>query len=263
MTSTVLEMPRAMPVDIPFPEIELPHLRITAVACFLRVRPGADDAWVRGTYRDPSGRIELHVCRDAEGVELRLGTDARDLFALIEGPPRLELKLGTRRAFRLTLDSGASETRLDLGGVPLTRVDISEGAGRAVLDFSAPNPVELEHLRLGVGAGAVEARGLANAAFEQMRVEGGAAGVQLEFNGSLRVNGRVEIATALSGVEVTVPTGVAAEVTWSTLLGVPDADATFVRRGDAYFTPAALAGAEPELIIHNAAALGGLRLLSA
>ena len=118
----------------------------------------------------------------------------------------------------------------------------------------------MDLLRLGIGAGAVEARGLANAAFEQMRVEGGAAGVQLDFGGTLRINGHVEIATALSGVEVTLPAGSAAEITSSSMLGLPAADDRFVLRDDAYVTRAALEGQTPKLLIHNAAALGGLRL---
>lgn len=96
-----------------------------------------------------------------------------------------------------------------------------------------------------------------------MQVYGGAAGVQLEFDGSLQVDGYVRIATALSGTDLSIPPGIAAEVTWSTLLGAPDADAGFTRKADAYYTPDALEGSQPRLRIHNAAALGGLRLRSA
>ena len=38
-------------------------------------------------------------------------------------------------------------------------------------------------LKLSVGAAALEARGLANASASEMVVEGGAAGVQLDFDG--------------------------------------------------------------------------------
>jgi hypothetical protein len=251
------------PVDISFPQAESPHLRITAVACLLQIGPGSSERWVEGSYRDPGGRIELHVSQDVNGAEIRLGTDVSDLFGLVDGPPRLELKLGSSRPFSLTIDSGASETRLELGGLPITRLSVSEGAGRAMLAFSAPNPVRMDLLRLGVGAGAVEATGLANAAFEQMRVEGGAAGVKLDFGGSFRESGKVEIATALSGVELTLPAGMAAEVSWSSMLGLPAADAGFIRRDDTYLTQAALDGVEPKLTVHNAAALGGLRLRTA
>jgi hypothetical protein len=52
-------------------------------------------------------------------------------------------------------------------------------------------------------------------------------------------------------------------VAWSSMLGMPAADAGFIRRDDSYLTQAALDGVEPRLRIHNAAALGGLRLRSA
>jgi hypothetical protein len=253
----------ATPIEIPFPNVAAPHLRITAYACLLQIEPGTAEPWVQGSYQDPSGRIELHVTHDADGTELRLGTDVRDLLALVEGPPRLNLRLGTARQFSLSIDAGASENRLELAGVPLTRLILNEGAGKASLSFSAPNPAHMDLLKLGVGAGAVEARGLANAAFGQMRVEGGAAGVQLDFGGTLREDGQVQIATALSGIELLIPADMAAEVTWSSLLGVPAVDAGFTRRDDTYCTRPALAAVHPRLRIHNAAALGGLRLRSA
>jgi hypothetical protein len=58
-------------------------------------------------------------------------------------------------------------------------------------------------------------------------------------------------------------TGVAAELSWSRVLRLPDADAIFICAAKHTFTPAGLAGAEPKLIIHHAALLGELRLRSA
>ena len=126
-------------VDIPFPESDVvPHLRIVAVACLLQVRPGSAEPWVHGTYRDPGGRIDLHISQDAGGAEIRLGTDISDLFGLVDGPPRLELNLGTARPFSLSIDSGATETRLELGGVPLTRLIVSRAPAEPYSRFQLP-----------------------------------------------------------------------------------------------------------------------------
>jgi hypothetical protein len=70
----------ATPIEVPFPNVAAPHLRITAYACLLQIEPGMAEPWVQGSYQDPSGRIELHITHNADGTELRLGTDARDLL---------------------------------------------------------------------------------------------------------------------------------------------------------------------------------------
>jgi hypothetical protein len=122
------------------------------------------------------------------------------------------------------------------------------------------SPYPMSMLKLSVGAAALEARGLANASASEMLVEGGAAGVQLDFGGALSCDCHVRIATALAGVELFIPAAVAAEITWSSLLGGAEAHAGFTRRGDAFCTLAAMDGKAPLLTIRNESALGGLRL---
>jgi hypothetical protein len=172
----------------------------------------------------------------------------------------LDLELGTARPFALTITAGASETSFELGGVPLTALTVRTGAAKVTIAFSAANPVEMGIFRLSVGAGAVQCHGLCNANFADMLVEGGAAGVQLYFDGLLRREGRVVITTALSGVELSIPADVSAEVTSSSWLGGSQADPGFECREGVYRTPAALSGSGPLLRIHNGSTLGGLRL---
>jgi hypothetical protein len=137
---------------------------------------------------------------------------------------------------------------------------LGHGAAKVTRGFSTANPVEMSLLKLSIGAGAVEAHGLGSAGFAEMLVEGGAAGVQLFFDGLVRREGQVRIKTGLSGVELFIPADVAAEVTSSSVLGGCEADPGFSRRGDAYCTPAALSGAGPLLSIQTTSALGGVRL---
>ena len=248
------------PVEIPFPPLALPHLRIAAAACVLQIHPGSAEPWVQASYQDPSGRIALDISQDAEGAQISVPKAFADLFRHFDGPPRLDLTLGTARPFALTIETGASENRLELGGLPLTRLVLNHGAGRVVLRFSSPNPNHMSMLKLSVGAAALEARGLANASATEMLVEGGAAGVQLDFDGVLSRDCHVRIATALAGVELCIPSAIAAEITWSSLLGGAEADAGFTRRGEAYCTRAAMDGKRPLLTIRNESALGGLRL---
>jgi hypothetical protein len=258
---TTTNSTKRTPVEISFPAIAEPHLRIVAGACRLRIRPGPAEPWIQGTFDDPTdGNASLRITENDRGTHITVDTGAAQLFGLLEGVPELELALGTARPFALTIEAGASDNAFEFGGVPLTSATITHGAAKATLSFSANNPVAMGLLKLGVGAGAVEARGLANAGCAEIDVDGGAAGVQLHLDGTPVRDCRVRIATALAGVELFVPADLAAEIRSSSILGGVDADAGFARRGDTYCTPGALRGATPVFRIHHSAALGGLRL---
>jgi len=265
MTTTTPTTPTTStsPVAIPFPSTDVPHLRISAGGCRLRITPGDAEPWVAGTYDDRTGRMPLHIQQDADGVRLGVGTEVAEFFGLFGGIPVLDIRLGTAHPFALSIDVGASEDVFDFGGVPLKRLAVSNGAGKVTVAFSQSNPVQMELLKLSVGAGAVEAHGLANAGAGDMLVEGGAAGVQLDFDGMFARECRVRISTALAGVDVCIPSSVAAEVSASSILGGADVDAGFMRRGEAYCTRPVADGASPVLFIYNTTAFGGIRLRTA
>lgn len=248
------------PVAIPFPSTDVPHLRISAGGCRLRITPGDAEPWVAGSYEDRSGRMPLHIQQDAAGVRLGVGTEVAEFFHLFEGIPVLDIKLGTAHPFALSIDVGASEDVFDFGGVPLKRLALSNGAGKVTVGFSQSNPIHMELLQMSVGAGALEAAGLANAGASDVLVEGGAAGVKLDFDGTFERECHVRISTALAGVDVCIPSSVAAEVSSSSVLGGADVDAGFTRRGQNYCTRPVADGALPVLFIYNTTALGGIRL---
>jgi hypothetical protein len=233
----------AASILIPYPETALPpHLHITVGPCILRVTAGDAGSWVQGRYHDPSGKMPLHISDNGPVTRVALANEPEELLGLLDGLPALDLALGTAQPFALTVTAGAGEATLELGGVPLSALTVRHGAGKATLSFSGPNPAEMSQLQWSVGAGAVEARGLGNANFSEMFIEGGAAGLRLFFDGIPRHEARVRITTALAGVELYIPAVVPAEVTSTSWLGGTEADAGFDRQGDLYRTPAARAG---------------------
>jgi len=260
MTTTTT---RITPVAIPFPSTDVPHLRISAGGCRLRITPGDGDPWVTGSYQDRSGSMPLHIQQDAQGVRLGVGIEVAEFFHLFEGIPVLDIKLGTAHPFALSIDVGASEDVVDFGGVPLNRLALSNGAGKVNVGFSQSNQVQMESLQLSVGAGALEAHGLANAGARDMLVEGGAAGVRLDFDGTFARECHVRISTALAGVDVCIQSSVAAEVSSSSVLGGADVDAGFTPRGETFCTRPVADGATPVLFIYNTTAVGGIRLRTA
>jgi hypothetical protein len=255
-----MAIPTGTPIQVAYPETIDPHLFLRVGACRLKIVPGAGDAWVTGTYRDPSGRMPLHVVQEADGVHLDHLRDVGDLFGLLSGTPSLEIALGTSRPFRLTIEAAASENELELGGVPLTRFVMKHGAGASTLAFSAPNPAAMDLLQVSAGAAGLDARQLANANASAMTLDGGAAAYRFDFGGTLQRDTCVKISTGISSVSIAVPDVTAARIRLVSLLNHLDLGDGFTKHEGAFCTQPALAGKRPILSIDTDIALGLLQL---
>jgi hypothetical protein len=249
------------PINVAYPAAEDLHLRIALGACRFKARPGEGDAWVAGTYHDPTERRSPRILEEGASVTI---TEAEPSFeripAVFAGVPRYELGIGKQRPFTLTIETGASEFDLDLGGVPLSRLTVRQGAGKFELNFSEPNPRPMELLEVSSGAAGIELENLANANFAEMRLSGGAAGYELDFGGALSRESRVSIETGLSGVEISVPASTAARIVAETTLGSVDVGDGFTKREGAFLTEGALSGGALLLEIRAGVRLGSLQL---
>ena len=52
------------PIDVAYPAAEDLLLRVAIGACPFRARPGEGDAWVAGTYHDPTDRRPTRIVED-------------------------------------------------------------------------------------------------------------------------------------------------------------------------------------------------------
>jgi hypothetical protein len=247
------------PIHVPYPQAEDLILRLSIGACNLNLTGGATD-WVEGTYRDPSGQIPLVVEGQDGGIHIRQSPDFESVLGIFQGAPTLRLAIGAAHPFALRVESGANEIELELGGVPLTEFDLRHGAGKVELDFEAPNPEPMRRMRLVTGAGFLEAEGLANAGFEDLVVEGGAAKLELDFGGRLVRNASAKVTTGAAGVDITIPADTSATVTAKAVLGgVVIGDGLLASDGG-HATKGALEGIEPLLTIDASVAVGSLRI---
>jgi hypothetical protein len=248
------------PIRAPFPEDGHARLRLRLGACRLVLRPGGSEPWVEGVYRDPSGEEPIHLHVDGPELTIRQQHTVSSTFGLVHGTPTCELALGTGTPFHLAIDTGASDASLDLGGVSLTGIEVRSGAGRIDLSIATPNPVDADEVSFKVGAGALNAKGLGNLAADQIRVEAGAAALDLDLRGELRrpLSGR--IATGLAGVSITLPDDRPVRVTSDARLGGIDLGDGFLTRDGAITTPV---DGDPVVSLHAVVALGNLRLRSA
>lgn len=254
------ETTRVTEINIPYPPSGDRHLRLSVGACRLKVRPGEGDAWVSGTYTDPTGALPPRITQ--EGGNARISQEYRwpETWETITSPPRFDLALGKVGPYTLTIEAGASETDLDLGGLPVSRLEVKQGAGKYRIDFSAPNPRVMSLFDLDAGAGDIELSHLINANFAEMSIDGGAAAYRLDFSGALQHDAYVRISTGVSSVEINVPASTAAKISPESVLGSVDVGDGFMKKEGAFWTGAALAGKTPVLTIRTSVALGSLRI---
>lgn len=251
------------PISIPYPLVEGDlDLRIQAGACRLRVTPVDGEAWITGTYQDPSGSILVTTAVEGNRATIHVGRSAADFFGFLSGVPELALQIGKQRPFALAIAAGASENHLELGGLPIKELEINHGAGSVDVTFSTPLPIPTRRMKFGVGAGKTDAYKLGNVNFQELAVEGGAASCLVDFSGSGVQNGSVRLSTAMAGVEARIPSGLAAEVTSENLLGQPQADSGFTHRGGVWLSRAAAEGKPVQLRIRSTMVMGQLRLVT-
>jgi hypothetical protein len=252
------------PINVAYPAADELHLRITLGNCRLEAEPGKAESWVAGTCLYPTSKRAPIIHTEERSVtiteeELSFGHGTTPIFG---GIPRYELELGKdkERPFTLTIDTGASELDLDLGGVPLKALLVRQGAGRFNLNFSVPNPVLMSLLEVSSGVAGIQLVNLANANFSRMLLSGGAAGYDLNFDGSLSRNATVDIESGLSGVEITVPRSTAAKINAVAALGNVEMGDGFAKREGAFVTEAGLIGLGPHLTIRARVRQGTVQL---
>ncbi len=114
----------------------------------------------------------------------------------------LRLGLGDSVPLDLRLVSGVGETRLSLSGLRLASLDVESGVGAAKISAYEPNPVGCGRIRFRSGVGSLEAVGLANLNFRELRFEGGVGGGTLDFSGEWRRDADIHIEVGVGGVDL-------------------------------------------------------------
>ena len=247
------------PVNVPFVDDDDLLLKLALGACRVRVEPGDAEPWATGTYTDPTDDLPIRLVHEGGTVTLTQGRALAGVVGLVRGAPTLDLRLGTGRPFALRLDGGAFDVELELGGVSLTRLTTRHGAGNLEIDFTTPNPIDMEAMELSVGAGALEIDHLGNANTASLRIEGGAAGYEIDLTGQQRPELDVSVSTAMSGVSLRFDPKVPARIRHEATLGGVDVGDGFTTREGALWTIADPSVA-PRVRVQANVALGGLKV---
>lgn len=235
------------------------RLRLTLAPIRLRIASADQEEWLTGSFTDPTGQMPLSVQTDGASVRI---TSNKNFTAFRKfKSPVLDLKISTRRPFALMLDLGASEhTQIDLGGLPITELDAKIGAGQVTLDFSQPNPQEMDSFAFKAGAAELALKALANSGARKIDLDSGAASLTIDFGGQLKRDLEAGIRTGMASTEIIVPKTTSARIRTKTALAGLNVGDGFTVKDGAYSTLAYLGGQQPVLSINLQSALGSVAL---
>lgn len=207
-------------INIPHPEEQPLKLTIDVGACRLTLKKGSSEAFVSGTYNDPTG--ERPCLQETAGGSVRIWQKSIFAFKGYSGGsniPEFLLEISDKVPFELEFKSSASEAFVDLGGLPVTKTVFRYNAGKATLVFSKPNPVAMDVLDFSGNAGDLTIDSIANSNASRVAVEGSAAGFRLNFAGELKSDMKVSVSSSVSGIKIEIPRRANALIRQSSMLG--------------------------------------------
>jgi Cell wall-active antibiotics response LiaF, C-terminal/N-terminal domain of toast_rack, DUF2154 len=223
----------------------------------LVVGPGADNSLYRAKLR-----YDANVYRPLNSYDdglLRIGITGGKISGRNMKAGRLDLALGTRVPIELMLQFGAAEAELELGGLRLQKATIQTGASDTNVRVSRPNPLSCSTARFEVGAAKFAAEGLGNLNCEDLSFSGGVGDVTLDFTGSWRADGNVDIDMGLGSLTLRLPRGLGVSVHKSSVLASFDSQG-LIKRGQVYYSEG-FEKSDRKLNITIDAALGSIKVL--
>jgi hypothetical protein len=248
-------------VPMPAQPVTSVELNLEFVAGELKLTPGAAPG--AGGYL-ASGAATFNAVDFVPKVETAgASCTVRQGDLKIEGIPKFQddfknqwdLQLANT-PMSLNIKAGAYTGNVELGGLSLEKLAISEVGSDVNFTFSAPNQVEMSSFTYGTGGSTIVLKGLANANFEQMTFNSGAGNYTLSFDGDLQRDAGVTIESGVSTVNIIVPKGVNARVSFDGGLSSVNANGGWEQNGDIY----TLSGSGPTITISVKMGVGTLNL---
>jgi hypothetical protein len=123
-----------------------------------------------------------------------------------------DLSLGVQ-PLNLSIEAGAYHAEYQFSGLALANLTVKDGASDVKLNFASPNLAEMSLLSYETGASNVSLTGLGNADFASLLFHSGAGNFTLDFTGSLKRDGSVNIETGVSNTTLVIPSGIPVQLT--------------------------------------------------
>lgn len=218
--------------------------------------------WSRG---NGSARLQIGMESTGDGGRwirwdgLDIDIDPGGVENLDEASSTLDLGLSRSVPTALSLRIGAAESTLRLGGIPLTSLRLETGASETELTFERPNPESMDRLEIEAGAASLRTRGLGNARFGELRLEGGVGDVRLDFTGEWTRDATASVEIGLGSLRLIFPEELGVRIRRESFLASFDVPTSFERTDEGYRTEN-WSSAEHRLTLDLSSALGSVRI---
>jgi hypothetical protein len=244
-------------INIPLPAdpTQIENLSLGFGAGTLKIRPGAS-AVVSGTAQYNIADFKPIVTVNGSTARIEQGNwHLKGIPDLSNIKNTWDLTLG-KQPLNLSIEAGAYHAEYQFGGLALTNLTVKDGASDVKMDFDSPNLSEMSLLSYETGASNVSLTGLGNANFSSLLFHSGAGNFTLDFTGSLKQNGSVDIETGVSNTTLVIPSGVPAQLTVEGGLSNVTFGSSWSKSGNLYTQ----SGSGPQLTIVVKIGAGNLTL---
>jgi predicted membrane protein len=132
----------------------------------------------------------------------------------------------------------AGEINFELGDLKLKDFQLRNFAGEVEVDFSKPNPIEMELLDINVKVGETTLRRLGNARFRSAKINGGIGELSIDFAGEGLKSARAEIDLDIGETSIYLPHDLGVRFDSSTFgfLTQSSIDYEFIKKGRFYYS---------------------------
>lgn len=243
-------------INIPSPDTsQTVNLSLAFGAGTLTLHPGAG-ALVSGTTTYNIADFKPVVTMNGSTVRIEQGnwhlTGIPDLSNIKN---TWDLSLGTQ-PLALSIEAGAYHADYQFGGLALANLTVKDGASDVKMNFASPNLTGMSLLSYETGASNVSLTGLGNADFANLLFHSGAGNFTLDFSGTLKQNGSVNIETGVSNTTLVIPSGIPVQLTVDGGLSNVSFDSGWSKNGNFYTQN----GSGPQLTIVVHIGAGNLTL---
>jgi hypothetical protein len=203
------------PINVPAPAntTNPVDLSLAFGAGTLKIHSGSTDALVSGTAKYNINDFKPVVTVNGSTVRIEQGnwhlTGIPDLSNVKN---TWDLSLGDQ-PLNLSIEAGAYHAEYQFGGLALANLTVKDGAADTKMNFASPNLTEMSLLSYETGASNVSLTGLGNANFTSLLFHSGAGNFTLDFTGSLKRDGSVNIETGVSNTTLVIPSGMPVQLT--------------------------------------------------
>ncbi len=212
-----------------------------------------DEKVPRLTYEINDEKGTLHLSNEK--------TDSHvSLWGLRGNKDSVYVELANSVPLFLTMNFGVCSANVDLGGMKIADAVFSTGVCSFDLDFSSPNEIECDNIKVKTGVSSVTVKNLSNARAKSINFNGGIGSMKIDFGGKLVTDCDVKVKTGLGSVEISIPSNINTTITTSEsfLTGVDVAG--FYSQGGGVYRSNVRTG--PHLRITIESAMGGVAVKS-